>query len=102
MLQALLPHLPGKRAIYGSLSDPLRFTGKVHRIAWYPARGSKNIKRTLTSVVKPLLSNLARHDIAMIEEEQQSFEENPDRHSFEVNSALHCVQQLICDQATVA
>lgn len=64
-----------------------------------PVKVRQTIKRVLTNVAKPLLRNLARQDTVMIEEEQLSFEENPDRHPFEVNSALHHVQQLIRDQA---
>ncbi|NIO10162.1 MAG: Rieske 2Fe-2S domain-containing protein [Deltaproteobacteria bacterium] len=57
------------------------------------------IKKAMTNIAKPLLRNLARQDIVMIEEEQQSFEQNPERHPFEVNSALHHVQHLIREQA---
>jgi renierapurpurin 18,18'-hydroxylase len=57
------------------------------------------LKRALGNVAKKLLANLVRQDVLMIEEEQAAFEKEPLRQPFEVNRAIHRVQQLIRRQA---
>ena len=57
------------------------------------------IKRALSNVAKKLLTNLVRQDTLMIEQEQAAFDQDPLRQPFEVNRAIHRVQQLIRRQA---
>ncbi len=46
-----------------------------------------------------MLDGLVRQDVVMIEEEQQSYLEHPERRNLELNPAVTKVQMLIRQQA---
>ncbi|MGA7935022.1 MAG: aromatic ring-hydroxylating dioxygenase subunit alpha [Kovacikia sp.] len=60
------------------------------------------LKRWLTNSAKGLLEGLVKQDVAMIEDEQQAYLNNPERRPHELNRALISVQRLIRTQAAQA
>ena len=56
------------------------------------------IKDSLFGAAQKLLDGLVEQDVKMIEEEQQAYDQNPHRRSYELNSAVVKVQKLICQQ----
>ncbi len=57
------------------------------------------LKNRLFGSARSLLAGLVEQDVAMIEQEQRAYQEDPPQRTYEVNPVLGKVQQLICDQA---
>ena len=60
------------------------------------------IKNSLFGAAKKLLEGLIIQDVQMIEEEQQAYLENPQRHKYELNRALVSVQRLMHSQNKIS
>ena len=57
------------------------------------------VKTLCFNAARGLLAGLVEQDILMIEEEQQSFNNHPERKNFELNPTIGAVQRLIRQQA---
>jgi hypothetical protein len=69
---------------------------KLHKLS---VRFRRFLKNWLTDSAKGLLEGLVKQDVAMIEDEQQAYLQNPQRRPHELNRALISVQRLIRAQA---
>jgi hypothetical protein len=70
---------------------------RLHKLPVWFRRGLKN---ALFGSAQKLLDGLVRQDVAMIEQEQQAFLENPTQKGYEFNPVLGSVQRLIRKQAS--
>ncbi len=69
---------------------------RLHKLpVWF----RKFVKDSLFGSAQKLLDGLVRQDVVMIEEEQQSYLNNPERRNYELNRALVSVQRLMKKQA---
>ncbi|NES98615.1 MAG: aromatic ring-hydroxylating dioxygenase subunit alpha [Desertifilum sp. SIO1I2] len=69
---------------------------RLHKLpVWF----RRFVKDSLYGSAQKLLDGLVRQDVVMIEEEQQSFLQHPERNNYELNRALVSVQRLIKKQA---
>lgn len=69
---------------------------RLHKL---PIGFRRALKNALFGSAQKLLDGLVRQDVAMMEQEQTAFLENPDRKGYEFNPVLGRVQQLIRQQA---
>ncbi|MCU0569520.1 MAG: aromatic ring-hydroxylating dioxygenase subunit alpha [Oculatellaceae cyanobacterium Prado106] len=65
----------------------------------HPEWFRRRMKQTFFGSAKFLLDNLIRQDVKMIEQEQQSFLQHPERRNYELNRAIASVQRLMQQQA---
>ena len=69
---------------------------RLHKLpVWF----RRFVKDSLFGSAQKLLDGLVRQDVAMIEEEQQAYLDNPERRGYELNKAVALVQRLIRDRA---
>jgi len=68
---------------------------RLHKLPIWFRRGLKN---ALFGSAQGLLDGLVRQDVAMMEQEQQAFLEDPNRKGYELNPLLGSVQRLIRQQ----
>jgi phenylpropionate dioxygenase-like ring-hydroxylating dioxygenase large terminal subunit len=68
---------------------------RLHKLPVWFRRWLKN---SLFGSAQKLLDGLVRQDVKMIEQEQQAYEQNPHRPSYELNLAIAKVQKLILIQ----
>jgi hypothetical protein len=68
---------------------------RLHKL---PVRFRRFVKDSLFGSAQKLLDGLVRQDVQMIEEEQQAYLNNPEKHTYELNRALVSVQRLIRNQ----
>lgn len=69
---------------------------RLHKL---PIPFRRFVKNRLFNAAKGLLEGLVREDVLMLEEEQQSHDQHPERRSYELNRTLVSVQRLIQHQA---
>ena len=69
---------------------------KLHKLPIWFRRWLKN---SLFGCAQKLLDGLVEQDVAMIDQEQQAYLENPSRRNFEVNPTIAKVQHLIRQKA---
>ncbi|OUL28237.1 aromatic ring-hydroxylating dioxygenase subunit alpha [Nostoc sp. 106C] len=68
---------------------------RLHKLpVWF----RRFVKDSLFGAAQKLLDGLVVQDVKMIEEEQQAYLQNPDRHNYELNRALVSVQRLMRSQ----
>jgi phenylpropionate dioxygenase-like ring-hydroxylating dioxygenase large terminal subunit len=79
----------------------LHFTSlnAFHRLHKLPVGFRRFVKNSLFGAAQKLLDGLVVQDVKMIEQEQRSYLEHPDRRNVELNPALAAVQRLIRQQA---
>lgn len=70
---------------------------RLHKLPIWFRRGLKN---ALFGSAQHLLDGLVRQDVAMIEQEQQAYLENPHQKGYELNPVLGSVQRLIRNQVS--
>ncbi|MBE9118362.1 aromatic ring-hydroxylating dioxygenase subunit alpha [Lusitaniella coriacea LEGE 07157] len=68
---------------------------RLHKL---PVGFRRWVKNSLFGSAQKLLDGLVRQDVAMIEQEQQAYLQNPQRRTYELNPAIFSVQQLIRQQ----
>lgn len=70
---------------------------RLHKLpVWF----RRTLKNALFGSAQKLLDGLVRQDVKMIEQEQQTFLENPEKRGYEFNPVLGSVQRLIRKQAS--
>jgi renierapurpurin 18,18'-hydroxylase len=71
---------------------------RLHRL---PDRFRRLVKDLCFGAAQWMLDGLVREDVVMLEDEQQAYLVQPDRHSYELNKTVIAVQKLIRSQAVV-
>jgi len=69
---------------------------RLHKL---PVTFRRFVKDSLFGSAQKLLDGLVQQDVAMIEQEQQAYLQNPQRRTYELNPTIASVQRLICHQA---
>jgi hypothetical protein len=69
---------------------------RLHRLPIWFRRAMKNL---FFNSARPLLNNLIRQDVLMMEQEQAAFDRDPQRKGVELNRAIASVQRVIRHQA---
>jgi phenylpropionate dioxygenase-like ring-hydroxylating dioxygenase large terminal subunit len=70
---------------------------RLHKL---PIAFRRWIKNRLFGAAQAMLDGLVREDVVMLEEEQQSYGQHPERRAYELNPTLLQVQKLIREQAS--
>jgi renierapurpurin 18,18'-hydroxylase len=88
----LCPVSPTQTRAYLLHFTSLKAFDKLQR---YPERVRRWIKNRFFGSAKFLLAGLIRQDVKMIEQEQQSYLQHPERKNYELNRAIASVHRLI-------